>query len=305
MKTVAFYNPKGGVGRTTLVYHLAWMFQELGVGTLAVDLDPQANLTEVFLPDEALEDLWLREQGPRTVFGALQPMLHGSGNPEAPIPLDIGKHLALLPGHLGLSRLEDRFSETPDAGIALRRALNLAAGVPGADLALLDLGPGLTALNRASLALSDFVVMPLGADVYSLHGLRVLGQAGEGIRTGGTRPTGYVVLQRIRVGRPIKVSQSWINRISAAYHQEILGKSEGFPLPDPDPYQLAILKHYPSLMLLAQDARKPMFLLRPADGAIGGLSEAVVDCYRDFKALATRIAAACGVAIPASSNELP
>jgi hypothetical protein len=41
-----------------------------------------------------------------------------------------------------------------------------------------------------------------------------------------------------------------------------------------------------------------MFLLKPADGAIGGHSEAVLDCYRDFKTLALRIASACGIAVP-------
>ena len=59
MKTVAFFNNKGGVGKTTLVYHLAWMYQELGVGVVALDLDPQANLTTAFLSEERLEQLWL------------------------------------------------------------------------------------------------------------------------------------------------------------------------------------------------------------------------------------------------------
>lgn len=299
MKSVVFFNPKGGVGRTTLVYHLAWMFQELGVSTLAVDLDPQANLTESFLPAEALEDLWLRSQGPRTVFGALQSLLNPGGDPETPILVELGEHLALLPGDLGLSRLEDQLA---NAGTSVQRVVELAARTRGADLALLDVGPGLTALNRVSLALSDFVVMPLGADVYTLHGLRVLGQAIDSFRSGGMEPMGYIILQPIRAGRPIKASRHWMDRISAAYHHELLGVPENASLPDPDPHHLATLKPYRSLMLLAQEARKPMFLLKPADGAIGGHSEAVFDCYRDFKTLALRIAAACGIAVPSRSE---
>ena len=42
---LTFFNNKGGVGKTTLVYHLAWMLTELGRSVLVVDLDPQANLT--------------------------------------------------------------------------------------------------------------------------------------------------------------------------------------------------------------------------------------------------------------------
>ena len=41
MKTVVFFNNKGGVGKTTLVYHIAWMMKELGKKVLAADLDPR------------------------------------------------------------------------------------------------------------------------------------------------------------------------------------------------------------------------------------------------------------------------
>jgi cellulose biosynthesis protein BcsQ len=40
---IAFFNNKGGVGKTSLVYHLAWMYRDLGLNVLAADLDPQAN----------------------------------------------------------------------------------------------------------------------------------------------------------------------------------------------------------------------------------------------------------------------
>jgi len=56
-----------------------------------------------------------------------------------------------------------------------------------------------------------------------------------------------------------------------------------------DPYNLALLKHYRSLMPLAMEARKPMFHLKPADGAIGSHVEAVANCYEDFSSLAERL----------------
>ena len=55
MKTIAFFNNKGGVGKTTLVYHLSWMYAELGYSVVAADLDPQANLSAVFLSEDRLE----------------------------------------------------------------------------------------------------------------------------------------------------------------------------------------------------------------------------------------------------------
>lgn len=109
-------------------------------------------------------------------------------------------------------------------------------------------------------------------------------------------PIGYVVLQHsARMERQLDENQ---NSIDSLYRRSIVGIPEDTPISDPDRYRLAILKPYRSLMPLAQDARKPMFLLKPADGAIGSHVEAVRDCYRDFKQLALRIASACGVAIP-------
>lgn len=57
MKSIAFFNNKGGVGKATLVYHLAWMMADQGIKTLVVDLDPQANLTAMFLNEDRLEEL--------------------------------------------------------------------------------------------------------------------------------------------------------------------------------------------------------------------------------------------------------
>jgi len=56
-EVIALFNNKGGVGKTMLVHHLAHMVSRLGITTLAVDLDPQANLTSAFFDDARLEDL--------------------------------------------------------------------------------------------------------------------------------------------------------------------------------------------------------------------------------------------------------
>jgi cellulose biosynthesis protein BcsQ len=51
---IVFFNNKGGVGKTPLVYHIAWMYNELGLRVLAADLDPQANPTAAFVEEETL-----------------------------------------------------------------------------------------------------------------------------------------------------------------------------------------------------------------------------------------------------------
>ena len=81
-----------------------------------------------------------------------------------------------------------------------------------------------------------------------------------------------------------------MDRIPAEYSDSVLGEGVLNSLRvEDDPHCLARLKHYRSLMPLAMEARRPIFLLKPADGAIGAHGEAVRDCYRDFKALAGRI----------------
>ena len=74
MKVLATYSIKGGVGKTTIVYHLAWMLAERGLRVLAVDLDPQANLTIQSLGDDRIAALW-RRNAPETISSALAPLL--------------------------------------------------------------------------------------------------------------------------------------------------------------------------------------------------------------------------------------
>jgi chromosome partitioning protein len=110
MKTIAFFNNKGGVGKTTLAYHLAWMFHELGARVLVVDLDPQANLTSAFLEDERLEELWGATPVADTVAGALDPLIERLGDISTPHVEDIDG-IGLIPGDLALSRFEDRLAQ--------------------------------------------------------------------------------------------------------------------------------------------------------------------------------------------------
>ena len=111
-------------------------------------------------------------------------------------------------------------------------------------------------------------------------------------------PTGYLLLQQpIRLDRPFKPYQRWFARIPSVYQKDVLNLPEnnGLSIAE-DPHCLAWLKIYPSMMPMAQEARKPMFHLKPADGALGAHSELVVKIYRDFKELAGAIAQKTNIA---------
>jgi hypothetical protein len=114
------------------------------------------------------------------------------------------------------------------------------------------------------------------------------------------QPAGYVVMQHaVRLDRPVKAYERWMTRIPTVYREAVLDEQTAqVPMSvEQDPHRLAALKHYRSLMPLAQEARKPMFFLKPADGAIGGHAKAVQDCYGDFRDLARTVAHRCGVAV--------
>ncbi len=183
---VAFFNNKGGVGKTSLVYHLSWMFADLGVRVVAADLDPQANLTAAFLDEDRLEELWPDNGHPNTIYGSIRPLMGGTGDIADPYIEEINEFLAILPGDLALSGFEDDLSEVwPKCMDSDERSFRVisafwrisqkAAHATGASVILVDLGPNLGAINRAALIASDYVVVPLSPDLFSLQGLRNLG----------------------------------------------------------------------------------------------------------------------------------
>jgi cellulose biosynthesis protein BcsQ len=333
MKTIAFFNNKGGVGKTSLAYHLAWMYADLNVPVLAVDLDPQANLSSMFLDEPDLEKLWPDGPHPDTIAGAIRPLLDGTGDITRAHVEQIGVGVSLLVGDLSLAVSEDDLSGQWSACLdrkprafrvisAFWRAIELAADESGAALVLIDVGPNLGAINRASLIAAQHVVVPLAPDLFSLQGLKNLGptlrrwraewgdrrernpETGLSVPAGEMRAAGYVVLQHaVRLDRPVQAYDLWMQRIPRVYREAVLAESADDAPSEVslDSNCLSLLKHYRSLMPLAQEAHKPMFYLTAADGAIGGHAKAVQDCYWDFRRLALVIAERCGVAIPVAT----
>jgi chromosome partitioning protein len=326
---IAFFNNKGGVGKTTMVYHLAWMLSDRGLRIIAADLDPQSNLTASFLDEDRLEQVMPRDGHALTIYGAVEPLKQGTGDIAEPHVEIVSDRLGLIPGDMALSTFEDDLSEVwpkclggdPRAfriTSAFWRVVQRAGQKHRADVILIDLGPNLGAINRAALIASDFVAIPLGPDLFSLQGLQNLGPAlrrwrygwnkrlaenppdGFSLPSGKIEPIGYIVLRHsIRLDRPVRAFERWIARMPSTYAMAVLDQ----PSPDrnmtvdTDRNCIAKLKDYRSLMPLAQEARKPMFFLKPADGALGAHTYAVTEAYRDFRNLATKIASNAGLGI--------
>ena len=338
---LAFFNNKGGVGKTSLVYHLAWMFAGLGKRIVVADLDPQANLTAAFLDEDRIAGIWDRPVPGSTIYQCVKP-LAGVGDLASPILQDISTNLSLIPGDIALSGFEDTLSEhwpkSLDSNNSLYRSMRIltafwqimqtAAEEQSSDLVLADIGPNLGAINRSVLLATDYVAIPLGADLFSLQGLSNLGPTlrdwkkrwqkrlnnwkdnDEGkkeypdfqLPAGKMQAIGYLCQQYgARLNRPVKAYDKWVQRIPAAYRKEVL--DEGMPGQElkqaTDPYCLATIKHYRSLVPMAQERRKPIFELTPADGAIGAQANAVTAAKVDFRQLAVRIGKEIGIKIEA------
>ena len=337
---LTFFNNKGGVGKTSLVYHLAWMLHDLGHRVLACDLDPQANLTAAFLDEERLESLWDETNAVSasrsTIFQCVKPLIE-VGDLHLPYlqsilwQFDFGQSdLRLIPGDLALAEFEDTLSnEWPNAMdsrnlyrpfrilTAFSTIMQQSAAEINASIILADVGPNLGAINRSALIASDYVVVPLGADLFSLRGLQNLGPTLKRWREdwkrrrdnpdapdfplpqGDMKPIGYIMQQHgVRLERPVKAYDKWVNRMPEEYARNLLennrGPYAGTPKEDPE-NSLATLKHYRSLIPMAQEKRKPIFHLTTADGAFGSHAAAVNDARRDFKVLAEKIVKRIGI----------
>jgi len=294
MKTIAFFNNKGGVGKTTLIYHLAWMFSDLGKRVVAADFDPQANLTAITLSPDILEEI--EENKIPSIYDVIAPVISGD-SAVPPTVLEVSERFGLLAGDLELSFVEDALSttwadalsESPLVGrrglrasSSLARAVRDAGTSFNADIALIDVGPNLGAINRAALLGADFVIVPVAPDIFSLKGLT---NVGKGLRSwreawakrangavsvpkdgwpiGKMEPLGYVVSRfSIYKGDQARHFSRWINRVPEVFHRDVLG--EAFPAPatvQQDDASLAWLKDYHSLMAMAHESRKPIFHL--------------------------------------------
>ena len=322
---LTFFNNKGGVGKTSLVYHLAWMLSEMGKSVVAIDLDPQANLTSAFLPEDILEQLWNPDDDTEqngTIYQCIRPLTK-VGDILHPQTQSISPRLHLVPGDLGLAGFEDFLSqEWPNALdsrdlyrsfrilTSLWLVAQMAAKQHSADIIIADVGPNLGAINRSALIATDHVVIPLAADLFSLQGLRNLGPTLQRWRAdwkkrfdnwaspefelpmGTMMPIGYVLMQHSeRLSRPVQAYKKWADRIPGTYVKSVLSETGPLQLDTQSSIDncLARLKHFRSLVPMAQEARKPIFHLTSADGAIGNHSYAVKEAWHDFNTLAIKI----------------
>jgi cellulose biosynthesis protein BcsQ len=182
---IAFFNNKGGVGKTTLACNFAAYAASQERRVLIVDLDPQCNSTQLVLTEEQWSDIYgdVDASDAKTVLGPLRPIRGGdSGVDTSDLPLVRSERFAtdVLPGHPSLSILEDllgaswsEFGGGRPGGArrtAWLRALRQTVDNEY-DVLVVDASPSLGAINRSALIGSDHFVTPMSADLFSLYAL--------------------------------------------------------------------------------------------------------------------------------------
>ncbi len=164
MKTIAFANQKGGVGKTTSVINCSAALSLKDKKVLMVDLDPQAHLT-------AGSGI-----SPYKLEVTIYDVLKGEADPrEAVITLkqEYGL-LDLMPASISLAGADTDFVSEPGREYLLREALHKVR--PAYDYVIIDCPPSLGILTVNAFTAADSIIVPLQTEYFALHGTRQLMQ---------------------------------------------------------------------------------------------------------------------------------
>jgi chromosome partitioning protein len=157
--TIAFVSGKGGVGKTTTCASLAAAFAERGRRVLAVDMDPQSNLTSGLGVD------------PYTLSHTVGDIIVDPGSSVDEVILSTPwRSLHLIPANPDLSAVEAALPSALDRELRLREALH--RDVPDYDFVLIDTPPAFGFHTITALAATDFIVVPVQMSGYAIKGLK-------------------------------------------------------------------------------------------------------------------------------------
>src|SRR5579862_5487169 len=172
-KRLSIFNHKGGVGKTTLTFNIAYMLASMGKRVLLVDSDPQCNLTAQLIDSKVLDNLLDQSDGldGETLWSALKPIVDASGSVKPISTVDIRSNLFLLPGDIQMSEFESDMNEfwrecfqRKRRGFvgttALSTLINAICTAKEIEYVFYDSGPNLGPLNRVILLDCDYFIIP-------------------------------------------------------------------------------------------------------------------------------------------------
>ncbi|QIU97128.1 ParA family protein [Bacteroides faecium] len=212
MRVVSLFNNKGGVGKSTLAFHLSNILAERGHKVLMIDLDPQCNLTICGMNEELLHEIWREEDlfiddfetakqnksqeelsdilsRTRTIHFLLKPTEDGQGDlSNLPPAYSVRTNLDLIPGRLTVYQYENKISERWSGAYSgdplsirtitkIRELAENYYSINNYDFIIIDTSPSLGALNKVIISMVDGFLIPALPDMFSSYGIRNIGNA--------------------------------------------------------------------------------------------------------------------------------
>ena len=159
-RIIAIANQKGGVGKTTTSINLAASIAEMGKRVLAIDLDPQGNMTSGLGVD--------KNEVENTVY---ELMLDECSINES-IQDTVVKGLRLIPSNVNLAGAEIELLGINDKEYILKTAVDYIRD--DYDFIVIDCPPSLNMLTVNAMTTADTVLVPIQCEYYALEGLSQL-----------------------------------------------------------------------------------------------------------------------------------
>lgn len=305
MISIAMFNNKGGVGKTTLLCNLAGYLQkECEKNVLIIDADPQCNSTTYLLDENTFFDVYY-EPKRFTISDLIPSLKRGRGFTDKFESIrSSGFGVDLIPGNPKLATWEDFLSSDwgdvakPEIrGIQTNMLfLHFLSLCDQYDYVFFDMGPSLGAINRAVLLACDYFITPMSSDIFSLLALENIGSSIDKWRTEFNTALsrisqddkeeisrikcqctikfmGYVEQQYITkteagTKRAVRAYEAILSQIPTAIQEKVVVPINSDEYGDVN-YKLGSIPNYYSLIPMSQNAHKPLFSLVSADGVVG------------------------------------
>lgn len=167
-RSIAVFNQKGGVGKTTTVINLADALANKGHRVLILDLDPQGNATSGLNIEKDREEM-------------IYDYLLGA---EGDFAVQVKDNLSIIPSGAGLAGIEIEFARRDDWQKVLKDRI---ADLEDYDYIVMDCPPSLGILSILALTAADGILIPVQCEYYALEGLSQLMESIQLVR-GGFNP---------------------------------------------------------------------------------------------------------------------
>lgn len=327
MKSITIFNNKGGVGKTTFLCNLASCIAlKLRKKVLVIDADPQCNATIYMLSKE--ETLKLYASNTRnSIDSFLEPLRRGKGYKEESVPTIRSERFGvdLIPGDPKLALSEDLLASDWVSGISgdprgLQTTFafkEMILRYVNYDYIFLDVGPSLGAINRAILIGSDYFVVPMSSDIFSLMAIKNISLSltkwKRALEKGLTDYkseyettydihgqnvnwklsfAGYIMQQYTAKTiegqrRPVKAYEKILQQMPNLIRNELIGKFS--MLPSKTKYELGEIPNLHSVVPMSQTANAPIFELKARDGVVGAHFAKVMEAEKIYRAIAAAL----------------